>query len=166
MASLGMERGRLKHGVEDAPAAAEDEDRTYAADAAAVCHQTTPAGGSCEESGNGIAADEDLEDALEEANGDSKDTYAEQLEVVRRLHAAGAGTEGRRKAAAARLAELKRASWVPKGTVQRKKKRVAGGEGAQTCNDENRDAAAAGPYTILSSAQLQLNSSFLSNKVG
>ena len=52
------------------------------------------------------------------------DDYDAQLEVVRSLKAAGASPT-RVKSAAMKLAQLKRATWVPSGTASRKKKRRA-----------------------------------------
>ena len=69
-------------------------------------------------------------------------TYAGQLAVMRQLGAAGAGA-ARMRSAAAKLAELKHATWVPRGTVARKKKskaavvRAEGGGGhSQMCTDD------------------------------
>ena len=71
-------------------------------------------------------------DALEEAGAEveavapGEDSYAAQLETVRRLRASGASAEAVR-AAAARLKELKRGTYekLPRGTVGRRKKRRA-----------------------------------------
>ena len=71
-------------------------------------------------------------DALEEAGAEEEavapgeDSYASQLETVRRLRASGASAEAVR-AAAARLKELKRGAYekLPRGTVGRRKKRRA-----------------------------------------
>ena len=71
-------------------------------------------------------------DALEEAGAEEEavapgeDSYAAQLETVRRLRASGASAEAVR-AAAARLKELKRGAYekLPRGTVGRRKKRRA-----------------------------------------
>ena len=71
-------------------------------------------------------------DALEEAGAEEEavapgeDSYAAQLETVRRLRASGASAEAVR-AAAARLKELKRGTYekLPRGTVGRRKKRRA-----------------------------------------
>jgi hypothetical protein len=63
---------------------------------------------------------------VEESDGFVADasTYTGQLAVMRRLGAAGAGA-ARMRSAAAKLAELKHATWVPRGTVARKKKSKA-----------------------------------------
>lgn len=89
--------------------------RDLAADAAVAA---APAGSV--EHDNDVAGTEGEDDAsLEDAHD-----YQTQLDVVRRLRAAGAGIE-RVKAAAAHLVELKRAvySSLPRGTASRKKKR-------------------------------------------
>ena len=52
------------------------------------------------------------------------DDYDAQLDVVRSLKSAGASRE-RVKSAAMKLAQLKRATWVPSGTASRRKKRRA-----------------------------------------
>lgn len=68
------------------------------------------------------------------------DTYDEQLAIVRALKSSGAGAE-RMRVATARLAELKRAGWVPRFTPSRKfamHSTAAGGSGA-TGDDAHRD---------------------------
>ena len=75
--------------------------------------------------------------------------YDAQLEVVRSLKAAGASPT-RVKSAAMKLAQLKRATWVPSGTASRKKKRRAAIEAVKEGFDPSevekmeaaRDAAA------------------------
>ena len=58
------------------------------------------------------------------------DDYDAQLDVVRSLKSAGASRE-RVKSAAMKLAQLKRATWVPSGTASRRKKRRAAIEAAK-----------------------------------
>ena len=68
------------------------------------------------------------------------ETYDEQLAIVRALKSSGAGAE-RMRVATARLAELKRAGWVPRFTPSRKfamTRAAAGGSGA-TGDDAHRD---------------------------
>ena len=81
------------------------------------------------------------------------DDYDAQLEVVRSLKAAGASPT-RVKSAAMKLAQLKRATWVPSGTASRKKKRRAAIEAVKEGFDPSevekmeaaRDAAAVAEY--------------------
>ena len=97
-------------------------------------------------------------DALEEAGAEEEavapgeDSYAAQLETVRRLRASGASAEAVR-AAAARLKELKRGAYekLPRGTVgRRKKRRAALDAGVDVLDLEKamkaRDAPAAATY--------------------
>ena len=81
------------------------------------------------------------------------DDYDAQLEVVRSLKAAGASPT-RVKSAAMKLAQLKRATWVPSGTASRKKKRRAAIDAVKEGFDPSevekmeaaRDAAAVAEY--------------------
>ena len=82
----------------------------------------------------------------------SEDSYAAQLETVRRLRASGASAEAVR-AAAARLKELKRGAYekLPRGTVGRRKKRRAALDAGVTVLDldtsiKKRDAPAVATY--------------------
>ena len=81
------------------------------------------------------------------------DDYDAQLDVVRSLKSAGASRE-RVKSAAMKLAQLKRATWVPSGTASRRKKRRAAIEAAKEGLDPRevermeaaREAAAVAEY--------------------
>ena len=81
------------------------------------------------------------------------DDYDAQLDVVRSLKSAGA-SPARVKSAAMKLAQLKRATWVPSGTASRRKKRRAAIEAAKEGLDPRevermeaaRDAAAVAEY--------------------
>lgn len=75
-----------------------------------------------------------LPGAGDDARGE---TYDEQLAIIRALKSSGAGAE-RMRVATARLAELKRAGWVPRFTPSRKFATAAGGGGA-TGDDAHRD---------------------------
>jgi hypothetical protein len=94
-----------------------------------------------------------LEDVGAEAEAvASEDSYAAQLETVRRLRASGASAEAVR-AAAARLKELKRGAYekLPRGTVGRRKKRRAALDAGVTVLDvdvtiKKRDAPAIATY--------------------
>ena len=99
-------------------------------------------------------------DALEEAGAEveavaAEDSYAAQLETVRRLRASGASTEAVR-AAAARLKALKRGAYakLPRGTVGRKKKRRAALDAGVDVLDlekamKARDAPATATYPLV-----------------
>ena len=81
------------------------------------------------------------------------DDYDAQLDVVRSLKSVGA-SPARVKSAAMKLAQLKRATWVPSGTASRRKKRRAAIEAAKEGLDPRevermeaaRDAAAVAEY--------------------
>lgn len=84
------------------------------------------------------------------------DDYDAQLDVVRSLKSAGA-SPARVKSAAMKLAQLKRATWVPSGTASRRKKRRAAIEAAKEGLDPRevermeaaRDAAAVAEYPAM-----------------
>ena len=79
-----------------------------------------------------------LPGAGDDARGE---TYDEQLAIIRALKSSGAGAE-RMRVATARLAELKRAGWVPRFTPSRKfaaMRATAAGGGGATGDDAHRD---------------------------
>ena len=84
------------------------------------------------------------------------DDYDAQLDVVRSLKSVGA-SPARVKSAAMKLAQLKRATWVPSGTASRRKKRRAAIEAAKEGLDPRevermeaaRDAAAVAEYPAM-----------------
>jgi hypothetical protein len=117
--------------------------------------------GGCDEGsdvGHGGDGGDDVQTVSAFEVEDARD-YHKQLDVVRRLRAAGAGV-ARMKAAAAHLGALKRAAWVPRGTVSRKKRHAAGDSAAALPGasggdrdgngvPRDRDAAAVASYPPL-----------------